>query len=298
MDNQVIEYIVPLPTLFDKDLRVDNVGLEQLVKRILKLSKTRVDFMICDSIIGEQFSLELDECVAIVNNLSKLTSNNIYLSINFNRLREFLSLIKRIDKNNILYVIEVDEVVLNNIYSFTLLVRTMFEHIPNKKIYMHILGTLNHELIEAIRETVRLLPEINTIVIDCTRNAMETLINLLRISIEVRRDFKIICYGDEGLLLQYLMPKCFGVIAPAITIAPEVFTQTPANPSYLTYKLTLLRGLYNYAKSMPGIVKLTLNIIDDKFKPYVRPPLITEPTYLRDHIELTLKALGIRLQRI
>jgi len=295
LNNQVVGYIVPLPTLFDKDLKVDNVGLKQLVKRILKLSKTHVDFMICDSIIGEQFSLELDECTTIANNLSKLTSSNIYLSINFNRLHEFLNLIKRIDKSNILYVIEVDEIILNNAYSFTLLARTIFEQIPNKKTYIHILGTLNNELIEAIRETVRLLPEINAIIIDCTRNTMRALINLLRISIEVRRDFKIICYGDEGLLLQYLMPKCFGVIAPVIAIAPEVFTQTPTNPSYLTYKLTLLESLYNYAKSMPGMIKLALNIIDDKFKPYVRPPLTTEPTYLRDHIELALKALGIRL---
>ena len=295
MNCQIIEYIAPLPTLFNKDLKVDNVGLEQLVKRILKLSKTHVDFMVCDSIVGEQFSLELDECITIANNLSKLTSSNIYLSVNFNRLREFLNLIKRIDRDNIMYVIEVDEVILNNIYSFTLLTRTIFEQIPSKRIYIHVLGLLNNELIEAIRETVRLLPEINAIIIDCTRNTIGALINLLRITIEVRRDFKIICYGDEGLLLQYLMPKCFGVVAPVIVIAPEVFTQTLTNPTHLTYKLTLFKGLYNYAKSMPGIIKLALNIIDDKFKPYVRPPLTTEPTYLRDHIELALKALGIRL---
>lgn len=295
MTEQTIEYIAPLPTLFDKDLRVDNAGLELLAKRIQKLSKTHVNFMVCDSIVGEQFSLELSECITIADNLSKLALGSVYLSIGFNRLREFLGLTKSIEGNNILYVIEIDEIILNNMYSFTLLLKTILEYLPNKRIYIHILSRLNHELIEAIREAVRLLPEINTIIINCSRNSMGTIIDLLRINIEVRKDFKIICYGDEGLLLQYLIPKCFGVVAPVITIAPEIFTQTPTNPNYLTYKLALAKGLYNYAKSLSSAVKLALNIIDDKFKPYVRPPLTTEPTYLRDHIELVLKALGVRL---
>ena len=290
------KYVAPLPSLFNERLHLDLEGLRILAERVSRLAMNRVDLVICDSIVGEQFSLELGECLDIAEYLSRLNVGKVYLSITFNRLNDLVSMTRRkkvIDA--IAYIVEIDEHILENAYSFTLIVKSILHRLlPSNTTCIQIKGPIKRRFIEALRESIRLIPEFNTIIIDCNSNTIETVLRVLRILVDVKRDFKILCYGDMGLLLTQL-PGLHGVIAPAITIAPEIFTRDQ-DLSSKAHKLMLFNRIYDYSKSVPGILKLALNIIDDRFKPYVRPPLSTEPTYLREYVESVLRTLGVELK--
>ncbi len=289
-----LKYLVPIPTLLTSKLSVDYDDIVELVRRIISDAK-EVGFVVCDSIVGEQHAVTSSECFNIVNRISREIDTTIFLSIDFKFLREDPGRIKRKCGygSKCYIVVEVDSEIISKCYSLTSIINTIYSIIDPLNTLVFLKDIRVSEISESLREALNLVPEFNNIVVDCRYLSMSDAILLYSLRRELKREFNIVCYGDEGLLLKILVDRPFNiVISPILTISPRTISFVELKKtSILLSKLSIAQKLYRYGKSMPSIMKAALHVIDSKFKPYVRPPLSAEPTYIYDYIKVLVNIL-------
>ncbi len=289
-----LEYLVPVPTLLTSKLSVDYDAIVELAKRIASNTR-KIGFIVCDSIVGEQHTITSSECLNIVSRISQEVDTTIFLSIDFKFLREYLERIRhRCNYSSEYYIIvEVDSEIISKCYSLTSIINTIYSKTDPSNTLVFLKNTNVSEISESLRESLNLVPEFNNIVIDCKYLSMNDAVLLYGLRRELKREFNIVCYGDEGLLLKILMNKPFSiVISPILIISPKMISLVELKKtSVLLSKLSIAQKLYRYGKSMPSIIKAALHVIDSRFKPYVRPPLSTEPTYIYDYIKVLVNVL-------
>lgn len=284
-----LEYLVPLPTLLTSELSVDYDAIMKLVKRITD-SVGKTGFIVCDSIVGEQYTTTFDECLNIANKILQTADADVFLSVDFRFLREKLEEVKLGHKH---VIVEIDSEIISRYYSLTSIINTVYSKINPLNTLIFLKDLDISEAYENIRETLNLVPELNSIIVNCERVTINDAVLLYGLRKELKREFNVICYGDEGLLLKILVGKPFNVVAsPILLISPKIKEIVELGRiNLLLDKLSIARKLYRYGKSMPSIIKASLHVIDNVFKPYVRPPLTTEPTYIYDYIKVLLNVL-------
>ncbi|MET1159646.1 MAG: dihydrodipicolinate synthase family protein [Thermoprotei archaeon] len=118
----------------------------------------------------------------------------------------------------------------------------------------------------------------------------------------VRKDFAVLT-GMDDLLLPVLMMGGDGGIMALANIAPQIHRAvydawissniTKALEEYR--RLLKLVRIYDVASSFPTAVKTALKVLGTPVKPYVRPPLTTEPPEVEEKIRRILEEVGVSL---
>ncbi len=292
--------IVPLVTPFSKDLRVDVEATKWLVQHLIKGG---VHGIFPNSTTGEFPHLRVDEVLLLVKSVVEVVKDSVKVipGITYNYTYDSIELGKK------LIDLGVDGFIIAPPYYFKLDSEKLKRH------FASIAESLDKPIIiYNIPETtginipldvyLALVKEYSNVV--GTKITSSDFTYLRRVVSEVkvlRRDFKVLTGLDE-LILPALIIGCDGGVLGLANIVPRLYVELYeswvkgdiTNAIRLYKKVVTLSKIYDMSSSIPSGVKAVLNALGTPIKPYVRPPLTTEPKDKVEAMVKIVKELGVK----
>ncbi|RLE53185.1 MAG: dihydrodipicolinate synthase family protein [Candidatus Methanomethylicota archaeon] len=291
--------IVPMITPFNEDLSIDFEAVEWLVDY---LADKGVNGIFPYSTTGEFIHLKHEEGLKLVKAVMEKVGGKVWIlpGISSNCTSHSIEL------GRMMADLGVDGAVITPPFFFKVGVDMLKHHFSMvaEKVDLPII-VYNIPSATGINIPVSLYAELameysNIVGAKVTFDSIGYMRNLIREVKSVRKDFTILTGLDDHLLNTLILGGDGGIMALA-NVVPQIHIEVYKcwKDNNLTgainafKKLVKLVEIYDAASSFPTSVKTALKVMEAPVKPYVRPPLRTEPPEVEEKIRSILVEVGL-----
>ncbi|MGB9728692.1 MAG: dihydrodipicolinate synthase family protein [Thermoprotei archaeon] len=294
--------IVPFITPFKEDYSLDLEAAKWLAKY---QEEREVDGIFPYSTTGEFVHLTKDEGIVLVKAIMESVSNKVKIipGISSN------STIESIELGKTMKDLGADGVIVTPPFFFKLDYKKLKLHFSTiaEKVDLPII-IYNIPMTTGVNIPVELYKELtleydNIVGAKITYDSITYIRRLIFEVKSIRKEFCVLTGLDDHFLNTLMMGGDGGIMALAnfapqihVSLYNAIINEDYAKAKEYFQKIVELSRIYDLATSFPTAVKTALKVMGAPIKPFVRPPLTTEPPETETKIKEIINNLGLKIE--